>query len=322
MCKWGTSTAIMLTIPRDLSYTGEARQKLVDVDMCIAPLVSALNAAGFTTVASCCGHGKGPGNIALADGRELIIAPDFTTARAMEADALARLRQEMVRALLGAWARHPSTPVGDAGTLTHVYFSVERAVDVCAPIAVAALARVTAEKEDAQGACHEWSTIHRKERERAEALARQLAEMTAENQQRRDAMESMAWAEKALRAELHTAANQLADALTELTDTRRSWTAAKAELAEMTAERDKEYAARVTSERFRSEDAASHIDDLLPMKRRADVAERRAAQAVAALEKHGQHHPFCVVNLQPPALCSCGYAEALAAVRPGQGDKT
>ena len=43
----------------------------VDIDFCIADIVAALNAAGIITVASCCGHGKMPGNIALEDGREL-----------------------------------------------------------------------------------------------------------------------------------------------------------------------------------------------------------------------------------------------------------
>ncbi len=42
-------------------------------DPCLAPLIVALNSSGIKTVASCCGHGKIPGNIALADGRELII---------------------------------------------------------------------------------------------------------------------------------------------------------------------------------------------------------------------------------------------------------
>ena len=55
-----------------------------DVDRCIAPLVEALNRAGIATIACCCGHGIRPGNIALVDGRELIIAPDYKTARAAE----------------------------------------------------------------------------------------------------------------------------------------------------------------------------------------------------------------------------------------------
>jgi hypothetical protein len=53
-------------------------------DPCIAPIVAALNAAGIATVASCCGHGEQLGNIALADGRELIIARNFEAARAIE----------------------------------------------------------------------------------------------------------------------------------------------------------------------------------------------------------------------------------------------
>lgn len=55
-----------------------------DVDRCIAPLVDALNSAGIATVACCCGHGVRPGTIALVDGRELIIAPDYETARIAE----------------------------------------------------------------------------------------------------------------------------------------------------------------------------------------------------------------------------------------------
>ncbi len=56
----------------------------IGVDKCIASLVQALNTAGVGTVASCCGHGKGLGNIALCDGRELIIAPDFESARRLD----------------------------------------------------------------------------------------------------------------------------------------------------------------------------------------------------------------------------------------------
>lgn len=42
-------------------------------DPCIAPLVKALNDAGLRTVASCCGHGKVPGRISLANGTDLLI---------------------------------------------------------------------------------------------------------------------------------------------------------------------------------------------------------------------------------------------------------
>lgn len=85
MCKHGTDVLLEVIIPAGLSYTGKARKKIVGIDACIAPLVKALNNAGFTTVASCCGHGKRPGNIALADGRELIIAKDFEEGRKIDA---------------------------------------------------------------------------------------------------------------------------------------------------------------------------------------------------------------------------------------------
>lgn len=48
-------------------------------DPCLAPLVRALNGGGLPTVASCCGHGTHYGSIALADGRQLVILPDFET---------------------------------------------------------------------------------------------------------------------------------------------------------------------------------------------------------------------------------------------------
>lgn len=42
----------------------------------IADLVGALNSGGVPTVASCSGHGTRPGDIALMDGRYLIVAQD------------------------------------------------------------------------------------------------------------------------------------------------------------------------------------------------------------------------------------------------------
>lgn len=41
--------------------------KMIGVDGCIAPLVKALNDAGYRTLASCCGHGNQPANIPLLD---------------------------------------------------------------------------------------------------------------------------------------------------------------------------------------------------------------------------------------------------------------
>ena len=63
---------------------GRFRLATIEVDACIAPIVRALNCAGIYTKASCCGHGQRPGNIALMDGRELVICPDYETARQVD----------------------------------------------------------------------------------------------------------------------------------------------------------------------------------------------------------------------------------------------
>jgi hypothetical protein len=42
-------------------------------DPCLEPLVRALNDGGVPTIASCCGHGLLPPNIALADGRVVVV---------------------------------------------------------------------------------------------------------------------------------------------------------------------------------------------------------------------------------------------------------
>ncbi len=76
MCKWGTLVEMELLIPARLSHTGIAYRKTVQIDLCIAPLVKALNDAGIVTDASCCGHGKLYGSILLADSRCLEIYPD------------------------------------------------------------------------------------------------------------------------------------------------------------------------------------------------------------------------------------------------------
>lgn len=73
MCKQGDTTIVNLPDGRS-----------IDVDRCIAPLVAALNRSGFGTLASCCGHGRMVGSIALVDGRELLVARDYWHARALE----------------------------------------------------------------------------------------------------------------------------------------------------------------------------------------------------------------------------------------------
>jgi len=56
----------------------------ISVDLCLAPLVAALNQAGIDTRASCCGHGHRPASIALRDGREIIIARTYEEARLID----------------------------------------------------------------------------------------------------------------------------------------------------------------------------------------------------------------------------------------------
>lgn len=73
MCRWGTDVVLEVTIPAELSHTGEERQKRVAIDACIAPLIKALNSGGVQTDYCCCGHGEKDGVIALHDGRVLMI---------------------------------------------------------------------------------------------------------------------------------------------------------------------------------------------------------------------------------------------------------
>lgn len=78
MCEWGNNEEVEIAIS---DYKG---CKTASVDACIAPIVQALNKSGISTVACCCGHGKNLGNIALADGRELFISPDFKSSRRLD----------------------------------------------------------------------------------------------------------------------------------------------------------------------------------------------------------------------------------------------
>lgn len=52
-------------------------------DPCIAAVIYALNAGGVKTIASCCGHGRRPGFIALVDGRVLVLARSLDEAKAI-----------------------------------------------------------------------------------------------------------------------------------------------------------------------------------------------------------------------------------------------
>src|SRR5690606_18836219 len=94
----------------------------------IADLVAALNAGGVPTIASCSGHGERPGNIALADGRELLVAKDYAEARAIESASVANPapRQPEARGVVDEGSRVVSgqllhwggVPVHVTGTVT------------------------------------------------------------------------------------------------------------------------------------------------------------------------------------------------------------
>jgi hypothetical protein len=75
MCKWGTHELVKVRIPSDLSCSGRAKWKRMQIDACIAPLVRALQDGGINMRGSCCGHGTQDGYIALNDGRALVILP-------------------------------------------------------------------------------------------------------------------------------------------------------------------------------------------------------------------------------------------------------
>lgn len=50
-----------------------------EIDICIADIVAALNAANIITMASCCGHEKIDGDIRLQDGRIIKITHETKT---------------------------------------------------------------------------------------------------------------------------------------------------------------------------------------------------------------------------------------------------
>jgi hypothetical protein len=80
MCKQGTYASVELN---DFGF-GKKPTVLKTIDACIAPLVQVLNKYGYKTTACCCGHGKTNGVISLKDGRELLIARNYSEARLME----------------------------------------------------------------------------------------------------------------------------------------------------------------------------------------------------------------------------------------------
>lgn len=73
MCEWGNDVIVGVTVPADLSHSGNAYTRGIGVDACIADIVVALEKAGIHMRGSCCGHGKRDGEIHLQDGRTLLV---------------------------------------------------------------------------------------------------------------------------------------------------------------------------------------------------------------------------------------------------------
>ena len=69
-------TRVEVWIPADLSARGYSYMAVKPIDECIAPIVRALQKGGIDMRGSCCGHGKGNGDIQLQDGRLLVVIPD------------------------------------------------------------------------------------------------------------------------------------------------------------------------------------------------------------------------------------------------------
>ncbi len=88
MCNRGNSTIVDVTIPADLSHTGEARKAPKGVDTCIAPIVKALEEAGIVMRSSCCGHGEQLGVIMLQDKRLLLVVDPAVANALRQARAL------------------------------------------------------------------------------------------------------------------------------------------------------------------------------------------------------------------------------------------
>ena len=84
MCEWGNMVAVNLRVTAGISCTGRTRHVVKHIDSCIAQLVKDFNRIGLVTIASCCGHGKRPGSIVLADGRHFEILPDRETWEAVQ----------------------------------------------------------------------------------------------------------------------------------------------------------------------------------------------------------------------------------------------
>ena len=89
---------VTVWIDADHSYTGEGRQKIINIDTCIADIVKRLYPL---TAASCCGHRQEDGRILLYDGRVLRIFRDKEGEGAMPAGAWGCQSQDSAKAERG-----------------------------------------------------------------------------------------------------------------------------------------------------------------------------------------------------------------------------
>ena len=83
--QWNILNELQASVPAEMLVMQKNYELMLSgVDEEIRDLVDVLNKNGYKTVASCSGHGKKDGNIALVDGRELIIVGNFERARRIE----------------------------------------------------------------------------------------------------------------------------------------------------------------------------------------------------------------------------------------------
>ena len=76
MCEHGSTVDLLVPVPAGDAWEGEMMWKIKPIDLCLAPIIVALNSAGVLTRSHCCGHGQYRPEIVLHDGRILVIFDD------------------------------------------------------------------------------------------------------------------------------------------------------------------------------------------------------------------------------------------------------
>lgn len=97
MCENGNFQMVQVTIPADLACDGIKKRKEMQIDFCLAPIIRAFDAAGIETRGCCCGHGKREGNIALQDGRLMLVIPKDSADQEWDPDNWHDLKAEIER---------------------------------------------------------------------------------------------------------------------------------------------------------------------------------------------------------------------------------